>query len=94
MDQITAIRRAVSSGEFQTALRLWKEYSTALRSDFERGAITRARLAEALELLEWTRRAALASRAHSRDRLHAIRVSQSYSQSPSPHPRPHLLTEA
>ena len=72
------IRQAVASGEFPKARLLWEEYGESFRTDRLRGPLPLSRLAEARELAEWTRMAALCARAHIQDRLNQIAVAQKY----------------
>jgi hypothetical protein len=77
------IRRAVASGDYPSALRLWDEYAAGIRQEIRRGACTPARMAEAREFLEWARRAVLCARARAQNQLNAIHVAKQYGQSPS-----------
>lgn len=72
------IRKAVASGEFPKARLLWEEYAETFRTDRKLGPLPLSRLAEARELAEWTRVAALCARARIQDRLNQIAVSQKY----------------
>jgi hypothetical protein len=72
------IRDAVASDEFSKARLLWEEYGELFRADILRGPVPQSRLAEARELAEWTRMAALCARARMRDRLNQIAVAQKY----------------
>jgi hypothetical protein len=72
------IREAVASGDLLKARLLWEEYGETFRADRLRGPLPQRRLAEARELAEWTRMAALCARAHLRDRLNQIAVAQRY----------------
>jgi hypothetical protein len=84
------IRKAVASGEFSKARLLWEEYGAACRADRLRGPLPLSRLAEARELAEWTRMAALCARARIQDRLNQIAVAQKYGW-PQERPRTRLL---
>ncbi|MGA3020205.1 MAG: hypothetical protein ABSF62_24050 [Bryobacteraceae bacterium] len=75
-----AIRRAVASGDFPRVTVLWNEYASLLQGEISRGACTRARMAEARELLEWSRRTVALARAHAQSRLDALRVAEQYLQ--------------
>jgi len=79
------IRRAVASGEFAKARLLWEEYAETFRADRKLGPLPLSRLAEARELAEWTRMAALCARARIQDRLNQIAVAQKYGW---PHEQP------
>ena len=72
------IRKAVASGEFPKARLLWEEYGESFRAERKRGPLPLSRLAEARELAEWTRMAALCARARIQDRLNQIAVAQKY----------------
>ena len=78
------IRDAVAAGEFAKARRLWEEYGDTFRADRERGPLPLSRLAEARELAEWTRMAALCARAHAQAKLNQIAVAGKYEATPPP----------
>ena len=73
-----AIRRAVASGDFLRATGLWNEYASLLQGEISRGVCTRARMEEARELVEWSRRTVALARAHAQSRLDALRVAEQY----------------
>jgi len=78
-DQRTnSTRQAVASGEFHRATLLWNEYAAGIREEIGRGACTRARMAEAGELVEWSRRMVLCDRAHVQGQLTTIWVASQY----------------
>lgn len=77
-----AIRQAIVCREYEKTKRLWAEYMGALRGEFERGALTRAEMAEARKLLEWARVTMLCQRAHIQLRLRGLRVAGIYAQWP------------
>lgn len=79
--RIEAIRRAVASGDFLRATSLWNEYANLLHREICRGACTQARMEEAHELLEWSRRTVALARTHAQSRLDALRVANQYLQS-------------
>ena len=85
------LRRAVASGEWQSALRLWDEYAAGIREEIRRGTCPEARIAEAREFLDWTRRVVLCARAQAQNRLNAIHVAKQYGSVPS-RPRSVLQT--
>jgi hypothetical protein len=78
------IRQAVAAGEFQQAMLLWDEYATNLRAEIGRGACTHARMAEAAELVEWSRGVLLCDRAHAQGRLTTIWVASQYDPPDAP----------
>jgi hypothetical protein len=84
------IREAVGSGEFSKARLLWEEYGAAFRADRLCGPLPQSRLVEARELAEWTRMAALCTRAHAQAKLNRIAVAQKYGW-PKPHSHATLL---
>jgi hypothetical protein len=82
---LESIRQAVSSGEFGRAQLLWRECSAALAEELTNGHLTKARLAEvremlaeARELMEWSRLVVLCARAHLQDRLNTLHVAREY----------------
>jgi len=77
------IRRAVASGEYQNALRLWDDYAAGIRQEICHGTCTAARMAEAREFLEWARRVVLCARAQAQNQLNAIHVAKQYGPPPS-----------
>jgi hypothetical protein len=81
-NQISAIRRAIASGEYPRAQKLWAEYMAHLRAELRRGALTEAELKEAGEVLEWARVTVLCARAHIQNRLETLRVAAAYSAAP------------
>ncbi|HUI56128.1 MAG TPA: hypothetical protein VLY04_14230 [Bryobacteraceae bacterium] len=83
------IRRAVASGDFQKAGRLWNVYSQSILASIEGGVCTEACMAEARELVEWSRCTILCARAHAQEQLKALRVAGRYERSPQP-PSPFL----
>lgn len=83
------IRRAVASGDFVRAGQLWSAYSRAILAEIERGACTEARMADARELVEWSRRSILCARAHAQEQLNALRAAGQYELRPQP-PGPFL----
>ena len=80
----SSIRRAVSSGEFGAALRLWHEFSQTIQQRASLGELTLPELAAARELCAWTALTAQCARAHSQRRLGELKASnraaQVYSQ--------------
>ena len=72
------IRQAVASGEFQKAQLLWDGYAALLCEELRHGSVPEARLAEARELVEWTRRVVMCARAHAQSRLDSMLVAQTY----------------
>jgi hypothetical protein len=63
------IRRAVSSQEFDAALRLWDEFGRALHTKHANGELSLAELSTARDLCAWTSLAAQCARAHTERRL-------------------------
>ena len=78
------MRRAVASGDWHSVLRLWDVYAAGILEELGRGTCTRARMAEAREFLEWTKRVAFCARAQAQHRLNAIHAAQQYRPQPSP----------
>ncbi|MBZ5621886.1 MAG: hypothetical protein LAQ69_24645 [Acidobacteriia bacterium] len=78
------IRQAVAAGEFHRATLLWNEYAAGIREEIGRGACTEARMAEAGELLEWSRGVALCDRAHAQSQLTSMRVAAQYGPADTP----------
>jgi hypothetical protein len=78
--QNAAIRRAVARGEFLRVVTLWNEYAGRLQGEISRGDCTPARMEEARELVEWSRRTVALARAHAQPRLDALRVAEQYLQ--------------
>jgi len=83
------IRRAVASGEFLKALALWQEHARQLRQEVRNGTLTREKLAEARDLVEWCRVTALCARSHAQAQLNRIGAARQYFQS-CPHPAPRI----
>ena len=77
------LRRAVASGEFQHASRLWDEYAAGIRQEICRGTCTEALMVEAREFLEWARRLVLCGHAQAQDQLNTIHVARQYGSAPS-----------
>ena len=88
---IEGIRRAFASGEFAKAQRLWAEYAGQLRHAILEGSATEAMLRETGELIDWSRLAVKAFRAHAVDRLNSARLAQLYS---SPTREPYRVVRA
>jgi hypothetical protein len=80
-----AIRRAVASGEFRKAQTLWEDHARQLREAVRSGTMTKEKLAETGELVEWCRVAALCARSHAQARLNRIAVAGRYG-APGGHP--------
>jgi hypothetical protein len=80
MDSVrtAAIRQAVACGDFLRATSLWNEYASLLHREICRGICTQARIDEARDLLEWSRRTVALARAHAQSRLDALRVAEQY----------------
>src|SRR5712691_10625150 len=80
MDDVLAgsIRKAVGSGEYQKALLLWNTYAARLQEELRQGACSRTRLAEARELVEWSRRVVLCARTHAQDQLNSLYAAAEY----------------
>jgi hypothetical protein len=81
------IRDAVASGEFSKAGALWAEYGDEFRKLLNTGGASLRRLDEARQLAEWTRTAALCTRAFARDRLARLAVAGRY-QTAADKPKP------
>jgi hypothetical protein len=77
------IRRAVVAEDWQTALRLWGDYTAGILAEIRRGTCTTARMTEARDFLEWARRVVLCARAQTQHRLDAIHVAKQYGPAPS-----------
>ncbi len=65
----SAIRHAVSSGEFAKALDLWTAYAGQVSAEIDAGTCSEERLAQIRELLEWTRGVVICAHAHARHAL-------------------------
>jgi hypothetical protein len=78
------LRKAMASGDYRNALRLWDEYAAGIRQEISAGTCTVARMAEAREFLDWARRVVLCARAQAQNRLNAIHVAQQYGPASSP----------
>jgi hypothetical protein len=89
---LESIRQAVNSGEFGRAQLLWRECSEALAEELTNGHLSKARLAEVRELMEWSRMVVLCVRAHLQDRLNSLHVAREY-EIPAP-ARTHRLVSA
>lgn len=74
------IRQAVASGEYRKAQLLWNGYAALLREELPKGSVTEARVAEVRELVEWSRRMVLCTRAHAQSRLDSMRDSMRVAQ--------------
>jgi len=75
---IEPIRQAVAGGQFQLAERLWNRYAGKLKEDFRAGLLTAEALAEAGELVAWSRLHARRLCAHAQARLSSIRIAGAY----------------
>jgi hypothetical protein len=82
-DRTSQLRKAIASGDFGRALRLWDDYAAGIRREIGCGTCTAARMAEAREFLDWARRVVLCARAHAQNRLNAIHVARQYGPAPS-----------
>jgi hypothetical protein len=72
------IREAVARGELSRARLLWQAYGERFRADLRCGPLPQSRLTEARELAEWTRMAALNTRARAQARLNQIAVARKF----------------
>jgi hypothetical protein len=90
-ERTSHLRKAIASGDYRLALRLWDDYAAGIRQEIGRGACTAARMAEAREFLDWARRVVLCARAQAQNRLNAIHVARQYGQAPS-RPASHFRT--
>ena len=77
------MRRAVASGDWHAVLRLWDEYAGGIREELAQKTCTQARLSEAREFLDWTKRVALCARAQAQHRLNSIHAARQYDPPPS-----------
>lgn len=68
------IRRAVSAGDFVTASTLWETYARQAAGEIRSGNCSAAQLAQIRELIDWTRGAAICTRAHAQLRLNHRRT--------------------
>ena len=80
------IRRAVVSGDWPAALRVWETYTAGIREEIHRGTCSQARMAEAREFLDWARRVVLCARAHAQNQLNNIHVARQYEPARLPPP--------
>ena len=78
---IEPIRQAVAGGQFQLAEQLWNGYAAKLKEDLRGGLLTAEALAEAGELVEWSRLHAHCICAHAQARLSSIRIAGAYGDS-------------
>ena len=69
-----SIRAAIAAGNYRQALELWNEYVAGLQS----AGLKAATLAEAAELVNWSRPLLLAAREHAAARLRALHVAGEY----------------
>lgn len=84
-DSLTGpIRAAVASGDLQQAQLLWDGYMAQLSQEVSQGSLSQARLTEAGELVEWSRRVLLCARAHAQDSLNSMHVAGQYDDPPPP----------
>ena len=88
--QTSAIREAISSGEYKKAQSLWSEYVNGLRAQLRTGTLSRREFEQAGELLEWARLAVRCAQSHLRERLANVEVTGAYQES-RPRPMPRLL---
>jgi hypothetical protein len=84
------ICQALVSGEFPLVERLWNAYMARLKEDLRRGSLTAATLAEAGELVEWSRTTVLCMRAHAQQRLGSLHIAGAYRTAPQT-PAPPLI---
>jgi len=77
------IRAAVGAGEYQKALVLWDDYAARMQTELRAGGFSRGRLAQAWELVEWSRRVVLCARSHAQRQLKSLHVAAEYGE-PSP----------
>ena len=68
------VRRAIAAGDFAHALDLWNGYVAALAE----GNLTRTSLAEAADLVAWSRPFLLRGRDYAAARLRALHVAGAY----------------
>jgi hypothetical protein len=80
----SAVRRAVASGEFTRARRLWEQYALQGHEEMRRGPDPQATLEEARQLMVWCRQMTLAARAQAQAQLDNLarrtRVAAAYGQ--------------
>jgi hypothetical protein len=69
------MRKAVASGDWQAAMRLWDAFAACIGEEIGRRKCTAARLSEAREFLDWAQRTVLCARAQSQYRLNAIQAA-------------------
>ena len=72
------IRDAIDSGEYQKALRLWNGYAAQVRAEIRKGTLSMDALAEARELVAWSRTVLNCARAHALDRLNTLHAAGAY----------------
>lgn len=72
------IRDAIASVEYHKALRLWNGYAAQLRAEIRKGTLSMDALAEARELVAWSRNVLNCARAHALDRLSTLHAAGAY----------------
>jgi len=72
------VREAIERGDFASARELWGEYCSRLVA----GGLTAEAMAEAAELVEWSRPILICARAHAAGRLPVLRAAGAYGASP------------
>ena len=68
------VRAAVAGGDYVYAQGVWNQYAAGLTA----GGLSESALAEAAELMEWSRHVLLCARAHAVERLRALHVAGAY----------------
>ena len=74
----TPIREAIASGDCARATLLWNDYVAAIRQEIVCGTCTHARITEAGDLLEWSRKVVHYQRARAQAQLGKMWVSSRY----------------
>jgi hypothetical protein len=77
-----SVRAAVASGDYVEALALWQEYTATMAADKP----TRQSLAEAADLIGWSRPLLNAARTHALERLRLLHVAGVYGDEGSVRP--------
>jgi hypothetical protein len=80
------IRHAIGCDEFPKALKLWNAYAAEMLAAVRSGTACESELDEMRRLVEWSRSAARAARAHAADQIRHCNAARKYSEAPGPMP--------
>jgi hypothetical protein len=81
------IRETIVSGEYENALGLWNGYAGQLANQIREGALPASAMAEASELVTWSRTVLRCAQAHILDHLKSLHAAEVYGAGTTREPR-------